>query len=128
MSEIPADLKYTKTEEWARLEGNVVTVGLTDHAQEQLTDIVYVELPEVGTDTVKEKEFAVVESVKTAADVNAPVTGKVVEVNEALADSPELINQEPYANGWIAKIEISDPAEVDSLMTPEQYKEMIENQ
>ena len=125
MSEIPEGLRYAESEEWAKLEGNIVTMGLTDHAQEQIQDIVYVELPEVGATVEKGKEFAIVESTKTAADVYAPVSGKVIEVNELLAEQPELMNQEPYGKGWLAKIETSDSAEFESLLSPAQYKEKI---
>lgn len=125
MSDVPENLRYTKSDEWVRVEGNVGTVGLTDHAQEQLTDVVYVELPEVDSSVERGKELAVVESVKTAADIYSPVSGKVMEVNEALADSPELVNQEPYGGGWIARIELSDPEELEALLTPEGYKKKI---
>ncbi|MDO5096770.1 MAG: glycine cleavage system protein GcvH [Peptostreptococcaceae bacterium] len=115
-------LLYTKDHEWIKVEGNVGYVGVTDFAQSHLGDIVYVELPEVGDEIGKEDAFASVESVKTAADVNMPASGKVEEVNEALNDDPALINADCYAN-WMVKIAISDPGELDSLMSPEAYEE-----
>ncbi len=115
-------LLYTKDHEWIKVEGNVGYVGVTDFAQSHLGDIVYVELPEVGDEIGKEDAFASVESVKTAADVNMPASGKVEEVNEALNDDPALINADCYAN-WMVKIAISDPSELDSLMSPEAYEE-----
>ena len=113
---------YTKDHEWIKVEGNVGYVGVTDFAQSHLGDIVYVELPEVGDEIGKEDAFASVESVKTAADVNMPASGKVEEVNEALNDDPALINADCYAN-WMVKIAISDPSELDGLMSPEAYEE-----
>jgi glycine cleavage system H protein len=124
---IPEDLKYTKTHEWVKVEGNKAKVGITYHAQEQLNDIVYVELPEVGTEVSKGDSLAVVESVKAASDVYAPVSGKVVAVNSALEDSPELLNEDPYAN-WMVEIEMSNPSEVDELLGPEEYKKVIEEE
>lgn len=115
-------LLYTKDHEWIKVEGNVGYVGVTDFAQSHLGDIVYVELPEVGDEIGKEDAFASVESVKTAADVNMPASGKVEEVNEALNDDPALINADCYAN-WMVKIAISDPSELDGLMSPEAYEE-----
>ncbi|WJW75880.1 glycine cleavage system protein GcvH [Thiohalobacter sp. IOR34] len=121
MSDIPADLKYTKSHEWVRLEGDTATVGITEHAQEQLGDMVYVELPEVGAEFASGDACAVVESVKAASDVYAPLSGEVVEVNEALTDSPELINQDAFGDGWILKLKLGDAAELDGLLDAEAY-------
>jgi glycine cleavage system H protein len=120
------DLKYTKTSEWAKVEGDVLTIGLTDYAQHELTDIVFVELPEVGAMTAQFDAIAVVESVKAAADFYAPVSGEVVEVNEALIDQPELLNTEPYGEGWMFKIKMSDTGELDNLMEPAAYCAHVE--
>ncbi len=114
-------LKYTETHEWASLNGRIATVGITDHAQKEISDVVFVELPKAGR-VVKKKESAmVIESVKAAFDIYAPVSGKIVEVNEKLKDRPETVNQSPYENGWLYKIECSDPSELDSLMNEAQY-------
>lgn len=122
MSVIPENLKYTKTHEWARLEGDgTVTVGITDHAQSQLGDLVFVELPEVGTTVAAGRECAVVESVKAAADVYSPLNGKVLAVNEALTDSPELINEEPYGKGWLFRLSTTDS--LDGLLDAAAYAE-----
>lgn len=118
-------LKYTKDHEWLKAEGDVATIGITDFAQHQLTDIVFVELPAVGARAEAGKAIATVESVKAVSDVCAPVSGKVVEVNESLPDAPDLINKSPYDQGWLLKIKMDDPAEADKLMSAEQYKELI---
>ena len=125
--EIPRSLRYTKEHEWVRVEddGNV-TVGITDYAQEQLGDIVFVELPEVSDDPVsKDEPFAVVESTKAVSDVYAPVTGKVKEVNDELPNSPEAMNQEPYGDGWLVIMELSHKSELDDLLTAEDYQNLI---
>lgn len=123
--EFPEDLRYSKEHEWVLVEGNVATVGITDYAQEELGEIVYVELPEVGEKVSKEDAFGVVESVKTVSDVYAPVSGSVVEVNDDLPNNPELINEDPYGDGWMLKIEMSDPDELEDLMTAEEYERYI---
>ena len=129
MSELPADLKYSKSHEWVRDEGDgTVTVGITDHAQELLGDLVFVELPEVGTPVEMEGECAVVESVKAASDVFSPVSGEVVEVNELLADAPETINQDAYEEGWIFRVKLTNPSEVDALMDANSYAEHSESE
>ena len=121
----PKDLKYTKEHEWIRVEGNTGVMGITDHAQELLTDIVFVELPEVGK-TVKQGEtVAVLESVKAVSDVYSPVSGEITEVNSELTDKVEMINKKPYGEGWIAKLKINDLKELDNLMTAEQYEEFL---
>jgi len=122
----PNDRKYTKEHEWAKSNGgNTVTMGITDHAQELLTDVVYVELPAVGRKVKKMQPFAVVESVKSVSDVFAPVSGEVLEVNRALEATPDLINKDAFGEGWIAKIKMDDPSELGSLMTAEEYEEHI---
>ncbi len=126
MSLVPDDLRYTKEHEWVRLENNQVVVGITDHAQIELTDVVYVELPAVGSKLSAGEEFAVVESVKAASEIYAPIGGVVAAVNEQLDDRPELINQDPYGEGWIAAFEVKDQSEMERLLTPEQYKELVE--
>ena len=122
--EIRTDLKYTKEHEWLLIEGNQVTLGITDFAQSQLGDIVYVELPEVGTDFVAGDECCVVESVKAASDVYMPISGEIVEVNEELADEPEIINSSPYDNGWLFKVKPS-AEELDDLMDADAYQAEI---
>jgi glycine cleavage system H protein len=127
MSEIPGDLKFLKSHEWARVEGNGrVTVGISEHAQGLLGDLVYVELPNVGDDVVAGNGVAVVESVKAASDVYSPLTGKVVEVNAALGDKPETINEDAYGEGWIFVLEIADPEQLNDLLTPDDYAELLE--
>lgn len=121
----PTDRKYTKEHEWAKLEGGVVTMGITDHAQHLLTDIVFVELPSVGDKATATKPIAVVESVKSVSDVYAPVSGEVVEVNAALEDAPETINQDAFGQGWILKIRLSNPAELEALMDAAGYDSFI---
>jgi glycine cleavage system H protein len=118
---IPKELKYSKDHEWTKAEGKLATVGITDFAQSQLGDVVFVELPVVGATVEAGKAFSVVESVKAVSDIYAPVSGVVVKVNDALTDAPELINQDAYGQGWIAVIEMSDPAELDKLLDSEEY-------
>jgi glycine cleavage system H protein len=125
MSNIPSDLKYTKSHEWVRVNGDTATVGITDHAQHELTDVVFVELPEVGRMVEAGKACAVVESVKTASDIYSPVSGEIVEQNQPVTDNPALVNTEPYAGGWFFKIKLSNPAELDALLSPEDYKKQI---
>jgi glycine cleavage system H protein len=122
---IPPDLKYTKSHEWIRSEGDTVTIGITDHAQQELTDVVFVELPAVGRKLAVGETCAVVESVKTASDIYAPVSGEVVAVNTELGGRPELVNTEPYGSGWFFKIRVSKPAELDGLLTAESYTKQI---
>jgi glycine cleavage system H protein len=129
MSEIPGDLKFLKSHEWARLEdsGRVV-VGISDHAQSQLGDLVYVELPAVGDHVDAGNGVAVVESVKAASDVYAPVSGTVVAVNEALADRPEAINEDAYGDGWLYALEPDDAADLDALLSPDDYAALVEDE
>lgn len=126
MSQTPKELKYTKEHEWIRVEGNRAYVGITDFAQSELGDVVFVELPEAGQEVVQHSTFGTVESVKTVSDLYAPVSGKVVEINEELNDAPELVNEEPYGKGWMIVVEIKDPSELESLLTAEQYEESIQ--
>ncbi len=125
MSNVPADLKYAKSHEWVRVAGDVATVGISDHAQHELTDIVFAEVPALGRKLKAGEACAVVESVKTASDIYSPVSGEVVEVNKAIVDTPALINTEPFAGGWFFKVKLSNPAELDALLTPEQYAAQI---
>jgi len=122
MSNVPADLKYTKSHEWVRVNGDTAVVGITEHAQQELTDVVFVELPAVGRQVKAGEACAVVESVKTASDIYSPVGGQIVEVNKAVADNPALVTSEPYGSGWFYKIRLNDPAELDKLLSPEAYK------
>lgn len=125
MSEVPNGLYYTKEHEWLKVEGDEVTIGITDHAQNALTDIVYIELPETGMVVEDMGEFAVVESVKSASPIFAPLAGEITAVNEELEDTPELMNTSPYGDGWIIKMRIDNPASVSDLMSPEEYKSEI---
>jgi len=124
-SQIPADLKYAKSHEWVRLAGDVATVGITDHAQRELTDVVFIELPAVGKKIKAGDPCAVVESVKTASDIYSPVSGEVVEINKAVVDKPAFVNSDPYGNGWFYRIKLSKPAELEALLTPIQYAAQI---
>src|SRR5229473_1261804 len=123
--EIPAGLKYSKEHEWVATEDSVATVGITDFAQDQLGEIVYVELPAIGDKISKDDPFGVVESVKAVSDIYAPVSGTVVEVNSELPESPEVINEDPYGDGWLIKVRISDLSELEDLMDGEEYDEMV---
>lgn len=123
---IPSDLRYSKTDEWVQVEGNIVTIGITDYAQSELGDIVYVELPEPGRVLQAEEMFGTVESVKAVADLYAPVAGEVVETNPAVTERYELLNEDPYGEGWLIKVRLADPSEVDGLLTAEQYAAYIE--
>jgi glycine cleavage system H protein len=127
MSEIPGDLKFLRSHEWARVEdGGRVVVGISEHAQGQLGDLVYVELPTVGDHVDAGNGCAVVESVKAASDVYSPVSGTIVAINEALSDKPETINEDAYGEGWIFAVEMSDPAELAEMLDPDAYAELIE--
>jgi glycine cleavage system H protein len=124
--ENPKDLKYIEDHEWIRIDGDTATIGITDYAQKQLTDIVYVELPEVGKQVGQNESLGVVESMKSVSDICSPISGEVIAVNNALEKSPELINNEPFDGGWIAKLRIKDNSEIESLMTSEDYDKFIE--
>ena len=129
MSDVPQELKYARTHEWARLEEDgTVTVGISDHAQDALGDVVYVEHPEPGQQVTAGDEAGVVESVKAASDIYAPVSGSVIAVNEALDDAPETVNQDPYGDGWFFKIAPDDVAELEELLDSEAYAELCENE
>ncbi len=122
---IPGELKYTKEHEWVRLEENEVVIGITDHAQSQLGDITFVELPDAGKDVKQSDSLATVESVKAASDIYAPLSGKVTEVNSGLEDTPELINQSPYGDGWVCRVKVEDKAELNDLMDAAEYEAFI---
>jgi glycine cleavage system H protein len=125
MMKTPAELKYTKNDEWIRVEGDEAVIGITDYAQDQLSDIVFVEIVVFEGDTLDQGETcAVVESVKAAADVYIPISGEITAINEALADSPELINEDPFGKAWLLKLKISDPGELDDLLDAEGYKNL----
>jgi glycine cleavage system H protein len=125
---IPSELKYSKEHEWVRVEGDLATIGITDFAQEELGDIVNVELPEEGDTFAKDEAFGAIESVKASSEVFTPVTGKVVEINEPLFDTPELLNEEPYEEGWMVKLELSNPAELGELMDAAAYQSYLEEE
>ena len=122
---LPADMRYSKDHEWARKEGSKVRIGISDYAQDQLGDIVFVELPPVGGSFSKGGQFGTVESVKAVSEIYMPLDGEILAVNEALADTPELLNKDPYAEGWMIEISPSDPAELKSLMSKEDYLQML---
>lgn len=124
--ENPKRLKYTENHEWVRVKGNIATVGITDYAQELLTDVVYVELPEIDKQVQQAESLCVVESVKSVSDVYAPVSGEVIEVNEELEDHPELVNQDAFGKGWMAKMKMKDENELNNLMSAEEYDKFIE--
>ena len=126
MSEVPEELRYTKEHEWIRVEGDSVVIGVTDYAQNALTDVVWVELPEMGAVVGPMDSFASVESVKSVSEIYAPISGEVIEINESLEDSPELINEDPYGDGWICKMSISDNSELASLLDGTTYRGLIE--
>lgn len=126
--DFPEDLKYTREHEWARRKGGNLVVGITEFAQDQLGDVVFVELPDVGDPVKKGESFGVVESTKAVSELFAPISGKVVEVNEPLSDAPETINEDPYEEGWMITIEPSDPSEIDQLMDAKAYKAFVEEQ
>ncbi|MEC7121345.1 MAG: glycine cleavage system protein GcvH [Pseudomonadota bacterium] len=121
----PSDLKYAATHEWARLDGDLVVTGITDHAQDALGDLVYVEMPEIGQHFIAGDQAGVVESVKTASDIHAPIEGEVIETNPLLEDDPELVNTDPYGDGWIYKIRPANPDDLDDLMSAEQYEDSV---
>ncbi|ABF90620.1 glycine cleavage system H protein [Myxococcus xanthus DK 1622] len=124
---IPGDLKYTREHEWARVQGTSVVVGVTQHAQESLGDVVYVELPKVGSTVTEGKQFGVIESTKAVSELYSPLTGKVVKVNDGLSDNPSTVNTDPYGAGWIVEIEPSDPKQVDGLMDAAAYTALLQN-
>src|SRR5216683_6454037 len=125
MAEYPKNLKYTKEHEWARKDGKSVVVGITSHAQEELGDVVYVELPKVGSSVTAGVPFGVVESTKAVSELFAPVSGKVLKVNKALVDAPETINDDPHEKGWMVEIEMSNPTEANELLSAKQYEQLV---
>jgi glycine cleavage system H protein len=124
--ELPKELKYTREHEWLSIEDGVATIGITDHAQEQLGEVVFVELPAVGDRVERSDPFGVVESTKAVSDVYAPISGEVVEINDDLPDSPEIVNEDPYGDGWMVKISIADEADLEDLMSDDEYREYVE--
>lgn len=124
--EIPDELRYTSEHEWVRMEGQEVVFGITDYAQDQLGDIVYVELPEAGAALVQMEPYGSVEAVKAVADLNAPVTGEVVAANEAVNEDPSVVNRSPYEEGWMVRARLADPSELDDLLNAEEYRKLIE--
>ena len=131
MANVPDNLLYTKTHEWLKISGSIATIGITDFAQEELHEVVYVELPEIGTKVQRGAQFAAVESVKARSEIFSPVSGKILKVNSALVEGtipakPELVNEEPYKGGWLAEIELSEPADAGMLLTPDSYRKEIE--
>lgn len=122
----PADLKYMKSHEWARREDDIISIGVSDYAQAEIQDVVYVELPEVGATLEQHTPFGVIESVKAAFDLYAPASGEVVEINEELEDAPELVNEAPYGDGWMVKVRMSNSSELEGLMSASEYQAMIE--
>ena len=129
MTTTPEDSRYAKTHEYVHVEGDVATIGITDYAQKELGDVVFVELPAVGAQLEAADELGSIESVKAVSELFAPVSGEVVEVNEALTEKPELVNTDPYGDGWMVRVKLSDPSEVDELlMTAEEYEEYIETE
>ncbi|WP_298314298.1 glycine cleavage system protein GcvH [uncultured Aquimarina sp.] len=122
---IPSDLKYTKDHEWIKIDGDIATVGITDFAQSELGDIVYVEVETVGEELEQEEVFGTVEAVKTVSDLFLPLTGEIAEFNETLESDPELVNSDPYGDGWMVKIKISDASQIDDLLSADGYKELI---
>jgi len=124
-SQVPSDLRYAKSHEWVRVANGIATVGITDHAQHELTDVVFVELPAVGRMVKASEACAVVESVKTASDIYAPVSGEIVAVNKVVSDNPALVNTAPFADGWFLQVKLSNPGELDQLLTPDAYRAQI---
>ena len=122
---LPEDLKYTKEHEWLKVDGETAIIGITEHAQSELGDIIFIEFPNVDQKIEKNEPFGTIEAVKTVADLFAPVSGKVIEINETLEDNPEFVNSDPYVNGWIVKVSISDTSELEELMSADKYEGLI---
>ena len=125
MSDVPTDLSYASSHEWVNVEGDTATIGISDHAQEELTELVFIELPEVGSQLTGGDPCAVVESVKTASDIYAPVSGQVIEINDALDTEPGTVNEDPYGDGWFFKVRLSNPDEINDLLSDEEYAEQV---
>lgn len=128
MSEIPTELRYLSSHEWVRVEDGVATIGITAHAQEAMGDLVFVEMPEVGTELAAGDEAGVVESVKAASDIYTPVSGEVIEINGLLEEAPETVNGDPYGDGWMFKVQMSDDSELENTLTPDEYQAQIEDE
>lgn len=126
MANVPSDLKYASSHEWVRVSGDIGTVGITDHAQHELSDVAFVELPALNRQVKAGETCAVVESVKSANDIYSPVSGQVVEVNQAVVNDPAFVNKDPYGNGWFFKVKLSQPADLEKLLTPEKYTAQIQ--
>lgn len=126
MASVPDDLKYSKTHEWARVEGDVATIGITDHAQAELGDITYLDLPQPGRTLALDEQFGEVESVKAVSELFSPISGEVLEVNTGISDTTEVVNEDPYGNGWLIKVRITDPSELAGLMDPADYEKFAE--
>ena len=122
---LPQDLKYTKEHEWLKVDGETAIIGITEHAQSELGDIIFIEFPNIDQEIDKNEPFGTIEAVKTVADLFAPVSGKVIKINETLEDNPEFVNSDPYVNGWIVKVSISDISEMEELMSADKYAELI---
>jgi len=125
MKGVPADLRYLETHEWVKIDDDVITVGITDFAQKQLSELTFVELPEVGDSFEADDEVAVIESVKAASDICAPVEGEIIEVNDSLEDAPELINSDAFGEGWVYKMRVKDPAALSELLSPDEYAKLL---
>ena len=125
MSDIPTNLKYASSHEWVNVEGDTAIIGISDHAQDELTELVFIELPEIGRELTAGDPCAVVESVKTASDIYAPVSGRVIETNDALDTEPGTVNEDPYGDGWFFKIRLTNPKELDDLLSPDDYAEQV---
>ena len=125
MSDVPTDLRYASSHEWVNVEGDTATIGISDHAQEELTELVFIELPEVGSQLTAGNPCAVVESVKTASDIYAPISGQVTEINDALDTEPGTVNEDPYGDGWFFKVRLSNPEEINDLLSDEEYAEQV---
>ena len=125
MSDIPTNLKYASSHEWVNVEGDTAIIGISDHAQDELTELVFIELPEIGRELAAGDPCAVVESVKTASDIYAPVSGQVIETNDALDTEPGTVNEDPYGDGWFFKIRLANPKELDDLLSPDDYGEQV---
>ncbi len=128
MANIPEDLRYSEEHEWLRPAGDQVTIGITDHAQNQMGDIVFIELPEVGDEITRGEAFGTVESTKAVSELFAPISGRIVEINDTLVDAPEAINEDPYGDGWMVRIEPTDLSDLDEMMTSEAYQELVESE
>jgi len=124
----PKNLRYSKTHEWIKIDGNIITVGITDFATKQLTDLAYIELPSIGEKVVKDFPFGAVETVKAVSDLYSPVSGKIIKVNEKLSNEPDIVTEDPYGEGWMIKVKIENPSELDTLMDSKEYEELVKKE